>query len=286
MRKFVVWLLLSLALLAILAWSVPALLRAMPSRYVARLPEPLQELGAPAIDSPVLPTLASPIDTDRLLAAATPAVEPTMPPTFTPIPSTTPIAAATMPPTLQPSPTPPPSPTPTPTATAVPLPVSARIGDLRHKFQTWNNCGPATLAMTLSYFDLHLSQEETAAVLKPDPEDRNVSPHEMAAYVNELTPYQALYRVNGTRETIRRLIANDIPVIVEIGIDPPGEFRWLGWYGHYLSMVAYDDELAQFWVYDSWFGTSEEPLKNAHADGRVLPYADFDTYWPHFDRSC
>ena len=100
-----------------------------------------------------------------------------------------------------------------------------------------------------------------------------------------IRPFQAIYRVDGTSEILRRLVANNIPVIIEIGIEPPGEYRWLGWYGHYLLIVAYDDELEQFWVYDSWFGTSEEPLKNAHPDGRVLTYDELDTYWTHFNRN-
>ena len=139
--------------------------------------------------------------------------------------------------------------------------------------------------MALTYFGDNVSQEQTAAILKPDPEDRNVSPAEMAAYVQDQTPYRAVSLANGNQETLRQLLANGIPVIVEVGIDPPGEFRWLGWYGHYLLLVAYDDTAEQFWVYDSWFGTSEEPLKNADPDGRVLTYADLDTYWPQFNRN-
>jgi len=139
--------------------------------------------------------------------------------------------------------------------------------------------------MALTYFGERLSQEDTALVLKPDPEDRNVSPWEMAAYVSNETSHQALFRANGSTETLRQLLASGIPVIIELGIDPPGEFGWLGWYGHYLLLVAYDDDLEQFWVYDSWFGTSEEPLKNADPNGRVLPYADLQTYWPQFNRN-
>ena len=181
----------------------------------------------------------------------------------------------------------PPTPTspPPPTSTPIPIPPTARLTSVDHQFQTWNNCGPATLAMTLSYFDIPLQQQDTAVVLKPDPEDRNVSPEEMTAFVNEQTAVNAISRANGRRETVQRLIAAGIPVIVEIGIDPPGEYRWLGWYGHYLLVVAYDEEAAQFWVYDSWFGTSEEPLENAHVDGRALPYIDFEAYWPHFNRN-
>jgi tetratricopeptide (TPR) repeat protein len=153
-----------------------------------------------------------------------------------------------------------------------------------HKFQTWNNCGPATLAMTLSYFDLLLTQDQTAAVLKPNPEDRNVSPYEMVDYVENETPFEATDRANGDMDTVRRLVANGIPVILEIGIEPPGEYRWLGWYGHYLLVVAYDDAQEHFWVYDSWFGTSEEPLTNAHSSGRILPYSVAEEFWPHFNR--
>ncbi|MCA9873661.1 MAG: C39 family peptidase, partial [Anaerolineales bacterium] len=149
----------------------------------------------------------------------------------------------------------------------------------------WNNCGPATLAMTLSYFGIRTNQKETAAILKPNPEDRNVSPAEMVAYVNNQTDLQALTRVNGDTYTIRRLVASGFPVILEIGIDPPGEFRWMGWYGHYMLVVAYDDAQQQFWTYDSWLGTSDEPLTNADADGRDLPYTDVATYWPHFNRN-
>lgn len=141
------------------------------------------------------------------------------------------------------------------------------------------------MAMTLSYFDLHLTQSETAAAMKPNPEDRNVSPQEMAAYVNAETPYQALWRANGSMDTVKRLLANGIPVVLEVGIDPPGEFRWLGWYGHYLLVVAYDEAAQQFWVYDSWFGTSDVPNENADRDGRDLPYADVAAYWPHFNRN-
>lgn len=140
------------------------------------------------------------------------------------------------------------------------------------------------MAMALSYYGLTLDQSETAVFLKPNPEDRNVSPSQMVAYVNEQTPYSALDRTNGTLETVKRQIANGSPVIIELGIEPPGEYRWLGWYGHYLLIVAYDDTRQQFWVYDSWLGTSDVPMENATADGRTLTYADADRQWRQFNR--
>ncbi len=139
--------------------------------------------------------------------------------------------------------------------------------------------------MSLSYYGLNLDQSETAAFLKPDPEDRNVSPYQMAAYVNQNTPYAAIDRTNGTLETVKRLVAAGFPTIIELGIEPPGEYRWLGWYGHYLLIVAYDDALEQFWVYDSWFGTSNVPMENATVDGRILHYTDADLQWRQFNRN-
>ncbi len=275
--------------------AAPTLIGALPDRYVLHLPEPIQKYGLPEDLSPLLPTVEAPAAAAALLITATQsAPEPTA--TLEPTPTlkgltnpgepnaasavqeagnleqeTLPAATSTA--------------VPTATATPWPLPAKARLAGVTHKFQSWNNCGPATLAMALTFFGEQISQEQTASILKPNPEDRNVSPHEMAAYVNEQTPYGAQFRVNGTLETLKRLVANDIPVIIETGIEPPGEYRWLGWYGHYLLIVAYDEESEQFWAYDSWLGTSEEPLQNAHPEGRVISYADLATDWAQFNRN-
>ncbi len=284
------YLLVAFIVLASLIVATPAFIRALPDRYVMRLPEPLQKYGLPEDNTPLLPTTAAPQTAVSLLPTTTPTI---LPPTavtgadetevsVTPTQETadhTPEATASA------TPEPTPSPIPTRTPTPWPLPVSARLEGIQHRFQTWNNCGPATLAMALSFFGDVVYQEQTAAILKPDPEDRNVSPEEMADYVNEQTAYKAINRANGDIETLKRLLANDIAVIFETGIDPPGEFRWLGWYGHYLLPVAYDDELEQFWVYDSWFGTSEEPLTNANPDGRVIAYDDLQRDWAQFNYS-
>ncbi len=259
--------------------TFPALLKAIPPRYAARLPEPLRQISAPRDTVPILPTVERPLNANELLQFAeepgATAVAIARPPTLTP-------------PALtggDPGPTAMPSPTPIPTNTPIPIPSAVRLDGIQHRFQEWNNCGPATLAMTLSYFDLNLTQSQTASILKPNPEDRNVSPVEMVAYVTSETPFSAITRANGNLDTVRRLLANNVPVILEIGIDPPGEFRWLGWYGHYLLVVAYDDALQQFWVYDSWFGTSEVPLENATSEGRILTYEEVEIYWPHFNRN-
>lgn len=291
-------------ILSIVIWQLPEILKVIPSRYVAAyLPEPVQSLAARE-HVEILPTALVSSDANELLEfdilgreslineeLETPQLEAGTPgqASLTPVP-TNQISDPEL--TKEADHSEPTEellniqlPTATPTISPTPLPGSMRLMDFRHHFQTWNNCGPATLAMALSHFDLFVTQDETASVLKPNPEDRNVSPHEMVRYVNEFSDFKSLERSNGNLDTVLELLANGYPVIVELGLDPPGEYRWMGWYGHYLLIVAYDLELEQFWVYDSWFGTSVVPGENADPDGRLIDFADLDRYWQQFNRS-
>jgi tetratricopeptide (TPR) repeat protein len=265
-------------------WLLPAVLTKIPDRYVARLPYAFQQLVTYEQED-ILPAPITAVDTGLLLA--TPVTPATALPTpfimLMPGDDAPPSAAVAAPPSGSTAASP--AATAVATATPLPRPTAARLDGFRHQFQTWNNCGPATLAMTLSYFGIQRSQQQTAAILKPDPEDRNVSPYEMVAYVNEQTDIRAIERTNGSLELLRQLLAQGIPVIIELGINPPGEYRWMGWYGHYLLIVAYDDDAAQVWVYDSWFGTSEEPGENATTEGRAFNYSDLDRQWREFNRN-
>lgn len=306
-----IFLLIILMALAGLVWQLPSILKSIPSRYVAAyLPESMQSLAerehvdilpTAAVDTNAGFLLAQPTaqvsnvaegsadsasdsDIDAPISAETPdsavpsyEIEP-------PVDQGSPSSEMTLneSPSLVPVVTLELTPTPTP---APPIPSSSRLKPFNHHFQTWNNCGPATLAMGLSFFGINQYQKQIAGSLKPNPEDRNVNPWEMADYVNYETDRSALYRVNGDIDSLKRFISSGYPVIVELGLDPPGEYRWMGWYGHYLLLVAYDDETKQFWAYDSWLGTSEIPVENADENGRQISYEDLDRYWRQFNRS-
>ncbi|MFO7662396.1 MAG: C39 family peptidase [Chloroflexota bacterium] len=268
----------------------PTLLRSIPTRYVMRLPEPLQALALPSDQAPLLPTVAAPVAAQGLIfessapdGTAAPPASPT--PLPVDIQYTNPAGGGIVDDSLSQSPTLAVLPTATPSPTPWPVPQAARMTGFTHHYQEWNNCGPATLTMALTYFGLYHSQQQTGNGLRPHPEDRNVTPEEMAAYVNNQTKFKAISRVNGDLNLLRRLLANDIPVIIEVGIDPPGEYRWLGWYGHYLLPVAYDDLYEQVWVYDSWLGTSEVPQTNADPNGRIMPYSELAAYWSQFNHN-
>jgi predicted double-glycine peptidase len=85
---------------------------------------------------------------------------------------------------------------------------------LAHAWQTWNNCGPATLAMVLSYSGSTLTQADVGVTLRTDKEDKNVSPEELADFARS-QGLRALVRVNGDADRLRLLLSNGVPVVIE-----------------------------------------------------------------------
>jgi hypothetical protein len=163
-------------------------------------------------------------------------------------------------------------------ADAQSIPPSARLSGVTHHYQTWNNCGGANLTMALSYFGWGYDQEVARRWLKPDIEDKNVSPWEMTDFVNKvqtaLPNVRAIWRFGGDLDLIKRLVAGGFPVIVESGFDVAD----LGWMGHYETVVAYDDPSQTIWVFDSYLGVAD-------GWGRTYSYTEFDYWWRHFNRT-
>lgn len=162
-----------------------------------------------------------------------------------------------------------PFPSPTPTVTSTPIPDKVELGGVIHEFQKWNNCGPANLAMALSYWKWNGDQRDTAAYLKPNQRDKNVMPSEMAAFVNEETEFDALWRVGGDLDLMKRFIAAGFPVLVEKGFEGAG---FEGWMGHYEVINSYDDTHQYFIAQDSFI-----------AKNLPVSYEDMEKYWRHFN---
>jgi tetratricopeptide (TPR) repeat protein len=140
-----------------------------------------------------------------------------------------------------------PSPIPSATPSPTPLPPQAALSGIQHEYQQFNNCGPANLSMTLSYWGWLGDQRDTAAFLRGGEYDKNVMPGEMLSFVDEETDLKAIARVGGDLETIKRFIAAGYPVLIEKGYDPGHD----DWMGHYLTFTGYDDALSQFTTQDS-----------------------------------
>lgn len=168
---------------------------------------------------------------------------------------------------------------PLPTASAAPSATPdpervtlAEISRIRYELQGWNNHGPTTLSMALSYYGWTGGQEIIREVLRPNPEDKDVTPWEMVDYVNEHTGQRALTRVGGTMTLLRDLLAADFPVIIRTSIQPDGE----DWMSHWVLLVGYDEN--NFLEFDSYLGHN-------NGNGRPMPYSVFDERWRHFART-
>ena len=160
-------------------------------------------------------------------------------------------------------------PQPTPTQTLTPIPKSISLTGVQHEYQTWNNCGPTTLAMALSYWKWDGDQRIIADFTKPNPRDKNVTPYELTAYVEEKTQLQTILRVGGEIELLKRFLAAGFPVIIEKGFEGR-DFD--GWMGHYVLVTGYSDSDQQFTFQDSYYGPDQ-----------VMGYEDFESYWRAFN---
>jgi hypothetical protein len=172
-----------------------------------------------------------------------------------------------------------PEPTPAFPAAATPASTSqlVQLSGLSHMWQTWNNCGPATLAMNMNYFGFAISQAEIGASLRPYADDKNVSPDELAAYART-RGLHAQVRVNGDTGLLRQLLDGGIPVLIETWHEPEPDDGM----GHYRLLTGYDDASQEWIAYDSFDATGVDP-KQPYAGIRV-PYARMDHLWKVFNR--
>ncbi|WP_420627676.1 C39 family peptidase [Candidatus Leptofilum sp.] len=198
----------------------------------------------------------------------------TLVPTFTPQ-SQIPSLSETEESNLQ-SPTPKPTATSTPLPpTATPLPTAVRLENIDIIPQKFNNCGPANLTITLGYHGVEVDQLDVGDVIKPNYDDRNVSPWEIVDYVNKETPMQARYFVGGDVPLLKQLIAAGYPVIIEKGLYPNA---WEGWMGHYLTLVGYDDVSQEFISLDTFLGPWD-------GSGRRDSYETIHEFWQQFNHT-
>lgn len=161
-----------------------------------------------------------------------------------------------------------PSPSPTPTVALQSVGSSAQLSGVNHQWQTWNNCGPATVTMNLSYFGRPELQADAAPFLKPNRDDKNVNPEELAAYART-TGMEAMVRWGGSIEQLKLLLSNNLPVLAETWLVHEDDGL-----GHYRLVTGFDDAAGQFNTFDSLNGP----------DFKVT-YEQFDRDWRVFNRT-
>jgi predicted double-glycine peptidase len=219
----------------------------------------VRDVVAPHPD--ILPTPVAVAQTTPMFALG-PSLTPTPSPSATP-----PAPTETAPPNASPQPSPTVTLTPTSTPTPTPLPAKFELTGIPHIYQKFNNCGPASVTEELNYWGWKGTQTDAALVLKPNQDDKNVSPAELYAYL--LTQnFDAYIRMGGTLDLLKHFIAAGYPPLVEKGFDVPDK----GWMGHYGVISAYDDKRGVFTIQDTYLGP-----------GIQMKYADFERNWRAFN---
>jgi len=241
----------SIAILATLIYFIPPVNQRLSWRvdfaltYVRSLIDPAGELPTP-LPQPGVAVTQLPTPTSQQLADPTNKVTPTPGPTATPAPSPT------------------------------PLPASVQLPAPEWEKQDINNCGPATMAMYLRYYNWEGDQFDIANLLKPQREDRNVNVEELSYFARTRAGWlKTEFRVGGDIDLMKALLAAGFPVMIEEGTYLESTY-WPDddhWAGHYLLLTGYDDATQTFTAQDSF-----------RSPDMKVPYDEVDKNWQAYNR--
>ena len=143
---------------------------------------------------------------------------------------------------------------------------AASLGPLINIPQTWNNCGPTSVAEVLAYYGIVRSQYQTKAVLRADGNPYGMAPYGVPAYMRSLG-MRALLSTDGSDRLLKALLANGFPVIVSQWVSLADHV------GHYRPLQAYDDTARTFVSSDPYLG-----------QGHTISYDEFDQIWRSTNR--
>jgi hypothetical protein len=87
-------------------------------------------------------------------------------------------------------------------------PVAMVIPEMKHVWQSLNNCGPAAVVMALSTFGVDANQEVARLALRGPDVRRGMGPQGVDAWVKDNFGLRSMWRNNGTNDLMRRLVAN------------------------------------------------------------------------------
>jgi hypothetical protein len=122
--------------------------------------------------------------------------------------------------------------------------------EMKHVWQSLNNCGPASVVMALSSFGIDVSQEEARVPLRGTNVLSGMGPQKVGPWVSESFGLRAIWRNNGTNDLLRRLLANGFTPLVTQWMQDPSISR----VAHWRVVRGYDDALATFYVNDPMLG--------------------------------
>lgn len=156
---------------------------------------------------------------------------------------------------------------------ALPAPVpapalrAAHLGPMKHVWQSLNNCGPAAVVMALSTLGIDESQEAARLALRGTDPRRGMGPQGVGPWVEQRFGLDSVWRIGGTNELLKRLVANGFAPMVTQWMRDPAVSR----ISHWRTVRGYDDAKGVFYVNDPMLGNDV-----------ALSYAWFAKNWQTF----
>ena len=129
-------------------------------------------------------------------------------------------------------------------------PATAAFDQMKHVWQSLNNCGPASVVMALSTFGIDVSQEFARVPLRGTNILSGMGPQRVDGWVKDNFGLRSVWRNNGTNDLLRRLVANGFAPMVTQWMQDPTISR----IAHWRVVRGYDDAKATFYVNDPMLG--------------------------------
>lgn len=165
-----------------------------------------------------------------------------------------------------------PSATPSASPTVLkPVSTSALLPPTPQIYQTFNNCGPATLSMILGFYGIKKTQKEIGDEIRPfqhskgKNDDKTVFPEEFVSYVQNFG-LSSMVRPGGNIDLIKKFVANGFPVIVKQWLHKGEDI------GHFRIIRGFNEETKVLISDDSYDGPN-----------RKISFSDFLELWQSFN---
>lgn len=138
-------------------------------------------------------------------------------------------------------------------------------------YQTFNNCGPATLSMMLSWYGKEVGQKELGDKMRPyqnpkgNNDDKTIFTYEFVDWTKKYG-LESTGRVNGDIELLKTFTANGIPVVVKTWLKVGEDI------GHFRIVRGFDENRKVIIQDDSYDGPNKK-----------ISYYDFLSMWQPFN---
>ena len=140
-----------------------------------------------------------------------------------------------------------------------------------HTYQTFNNCGPATLSMILSFYGKRVDQKELGDLMRPyqvksgDNDDKTIFTYEFSEWAKKYG-LESSSRVNGNIELLKTFTSNGFPVVVKTWLHVGEDI------GHFRIVRGFDEKDQVIIQDDSYEGPNKK-----------IKYFDFLSMWQPFN---